>query len=161
EWSPFVRSVGVEVYDDSGGWGARGDDLFVTDVPPSPRMDPVTVDQGSPFALGIATGDPGLDPFRPTIDWGDGSSPAPQAYGPPTDPVLKSPTHTYAVPGTYDVTVSLDDGPGRPPGHHGIGTASTTASVNNVSPAVELDPASGDRRTPLTVTGRITDPGTQ
>src|SRR5262249_1933912 len=59
---------------------------------------------------------------------------------------------------TYDVNVSLADGPGQPLGQH---TASTTVTVNNVSPVVELDSASGDRRTPLTVTGTITDPGTQ
>src|SRR5262249_53946646 len=158
EWSTQPRLVSGYVYDDNYGFAARGAEIFVSNVPPSPRVDPVTVDQGSPFALGIVTGDPGLDPFRATIDWGDGSSLETKAYAPTTDPVLKSPTHTYAVPGTYDANVSLADGPAQPLGQH---PASTTLTVNNVSPAVGAGAATGDGVAPLTVTGTITDPGTQ
>ena len=55
------------------------------------------------FTLGASFGDPDNGPWSYTIDWGDGSS----SSGNPTSPGGISGTHTYLVPGTYTVRVSV------------------------------------------------------
>ena len=155
-YSDFVRNVEVDAYDDAGGQDIRTANLFVTNVAPSPSSTAATTAQGSPVSVGVVTGDPGLfDNFTQTIDWGDGS--APQTAGPSmaTNGTLQTPPHTYVVPGTYNVSIALNDGNG------GTGSTATTVLVQNVKPVAKLNPATGDRNTPVTLTGTITDPGTQ
>jgi VCBS repeat-containing protein len=117
----------------------------------------LTVMDGDPVTLLGRVQDPGTDPVQLNIDWGDGVGQLlPQnclngsACPTMSDHVGCNPTniflppscgyfrlqHTYAVAGTYEVTISAVDGDG---GSDGPDTVSATVTRENVAPVATSD----------------------
>ena len=127
------HDVTVTVTDDDGGEGA--DTVVVAVANAAPTMEPVVAPAepqrvGTQVAVRAAFADTGTaDVHTATVDWGDGSSSA--ATVTEADGAGEAAgSHAYTVPGTYKVTVTVDDGDG------GV-TGRTSAYV------VVYDPAGG------------------
>lgn len=128
----------LTVTDGQGGQGTDQANVTIANVPPTAVV-------GGPYSgnEGVAITFDGRGSFDPspgddatltyTWDFGDGSSPPASA-----DMV----THTYADNGTYNVTLTVTDRDG------GTSSASTTATINNVSPTAS---AGGPYRTTINV----------
>ncbi len=106
-----------------------------------------TVDEGSPYSLGVDCTDPGSDTFTGTVAWGDGSSDA--IVG-----AHNTLSHTYAQEDVYTISVTVTDDDG------GVGTTTTAVMVNNVAPTVTAGTNDtineGDT---FTQAGSFSDPG--
>ena len=118
---------------------------------PSPLLE------GAPFTVNADFSDPGYgtgsgsETYTCTVDFGDGSGPAP---GVVTGRTCTSRPWNYDTVGVYTVTVAVRDSRG------GVGTASTVVDVANVAPA--LDPITADGsgyEGPVTVSTTFWDPG--
>jgi hypothetical protein len=95
--------------------------VVVTDVAPVVHLGPnVSIPRGQPFAASGSITDPGTDPWTATVDYGDGFGPQPLLLGLNKAFDLN---HLYANPGTYVVTVIVNDG------ERGTGAASMMVMV--------------------------------
>ncbi|WP_148598180.1 SdrD B-like domain-containing protein [Aquisphaera giovannonii] len=95
--------------------------ITVTDVAPVVRLgSQIQITLGDPFVRLGSFADPGTDPWTATVDYGDGLGPQPLLLG--LDKTFEL-DHVYRAPGTYTVTVVIDDGEG------GVGTASAEVVV--------------------------------
>lgn len=103
---------------------------------------PYSGDEGSAVSFTGSGTDGDGDALTFSWDFGDGNT----ATG-------ASPSHTYADDGSYDVTLTVEDGNG------GVTTASTTATIANVAPAVDADGDTIDEGGTFTGSGSFTDPG--
>jgi len=127
--------------DDDGVATATSQTIAVTNVPPSLRdlsVPPSGVYEGVNFTLSGNITEPGTaDTLALTIDWGDGSTP--EHLSLPAGSTSFSRNHTYAddsPSGTawdsYLIALSIADDDG------GVGTASTSAVVNNLAPSLTI-----------------------
>src|SRR5207248_2036854 len=94
----------------------------------------VTLFEGEPFATAVAFQDPGLDTWRATVDYGDGSGEQPVAL--PAGGKRFGLAHDYADPGVYSVTVRVTDDGGA------AGRDTLRLTVVNLPPVVRaaVDP---------------------
>ena len=110
--------------------------VTVNNVAPTVTATGDTIDENGTATVSGTISDPGiLDTFTVEIDWGEG---APQSYSYPAGSTTFSETHQYLddnPTGTpsdvYTINVEVTDKDG------GVGTATTTVTVNNVAPVVE------------------------
>lgn len=107
--------VGVKVADDDGGVATGTTTVVVTNVAPTISGvtgpgDPLRV--GTAATVGVAFTDPGTqDSHTCTFTWDDGQ-PATVVTPAGTGSGSCASTHTYAAPGVYRVTATVDDGDG-------------------------------------------------
>src|SRR2546425_343232 len=111
-------TVQLTVTDDKGATGATAKSVTVTappPPPPPPNQPPTVTVSGGTVAVGVLYGlqasfsDPDNDgPWTYTIDWGDGAS----GGGTASSPGSISATHTYLVPGSYRIAVTVTDSRG-------------------------------------------------
>ena len=164
-----TQQVTITVDDHNGGINRTTFDLLVNNVAPTLVLNAVTaiVENGVATLTGTIT-DPGTqDTFTLTINWGDPLSPknvetytfAASATGTQSFTL----THQYLddnVTGTafdtYTISASVQDK------DLAVGTATTTVTVNNVAPTLVLNAVTAIVENGVaTLTGTITDPGTQ
>ena len=110
--------------------------------------EPTTVDEGDPVAFEVDARHPASAPMRFGWDFGDGTSLAP-------DPAADRTFAAYLDDGTYDATVTVEDGAGR------TAAGSVRVSVRNVAPeirGIDRDGATLERAR-LTFRARAIDPG--
>ena len=111
-------TVQLTVTDDKGATGATSKSVTVTappPPPPPPNQPPTVTVSGGTVAVGVLYGlqasfsDPDNDgPWTYTIDWGDGAS----GGGTASSPGSINATHTYLVPGSYRIGVTVTDSRG-------------------------------------------------
>ena len=115
-------------------------DVKVQDAPLATAI-PVTATAGTPFSGPVATftdasPDASASRYSATINWGDGTTSA-GAVTAGTGDFVVSGSHTYAVPGTYETTVTIDDIGGATAATTGTATAvGVPAPVTTGAPAV-------------------------
>ena len=119
-----------------------------------PTVTPSPSEEGSAVTASATFSDPGSDeaPFDCTLNYGDDSGDQAGIVSGNTC----SGDHVYADNGTYSVTVSVTDKGG------GTGTSPATSHVvNNVAPEITATGDTIEENGVATVSGTITDPGTQ
>ena len=118
-------TVQLTVTDDKGATGTTSKSVTVTAPPPPPNQPPTvtvtggTVAVGLLYALQASFSDPDNGPWTYTIDWGDGTS----GTGSASSPGSISATHTYLLPGSYRIVVTVTDSRGA------VGSGSATLTV--------------------------------
>ncbi|PYO16366.1 MAG: hypothetical protein DMD31_02785 [Gemmatimonadetes bacterium] len=118
-------TVQLTVTDDKGATGTTSKSVTVTAPPPPPNQPPTvtvtggTVAVGLLYALQASFSDPDNGPWTYTIDWGDGTS----GTGTASSPGSISATHTYLLPGSYRIVVTVTDSRGA------VGSGSATLTV--------------------------------
>jgi len=118
-------TVTVAVTDNDGGTGSDTALVTVGNLAPTVNAGPdAAIASGGTFTSAGSFSDPGADAWSATVDYGDGSGPQPLALNPDKTFNL---SHTYAVPGSFPVTVVVRDADG--------GSGSDTAIVT-VSPVI-------------------------
>ena len=135
-------TVTIEVRDSDGDFDSATIALTVTNANPvvTARGDDTLTDGGTVFiggGGGTSFTDAGTeDTHTATVDWDDGAGPEPAnaAGGVVTFPG----GHTYAMAGSYTVTVEVTDDDG------GIGTDTFTVTVSNSSFNVNATPTPGE-----------------
>ena len=148
--------------EDSDGEASNIDTTSVTvnNVAPIVTATGDTIDEDGTATVSGTISDPGTeDTFTVTIDWGEG---APEVFSYPVGATGYSETHQYlddnptgTASGVYSVSVTVEDGGG------GVGNASTGVTVNNVAPIVTATGDTIDEDGTATVSGTISDPGTE
>jgi len=140
--------------DDGEATGTDALNLTVANVAPTLSVSTdAPVEPGTALTLSATVEDPGRDAHTATIDWGDGNT-STLRIDPGGTTTTATAEHAYATNGSYDVSVTVEDGDG------GTDTATTTATVENLPPSVTATPddvAEGER---ATVAAEFTDPGT-
>jgi hypothetical protein len=109
-----MSTVSVQVKD-SDNANSNTDSIVVTVANVAPAVTAsftlLAVNCGANNAtLSVSFTDPGVDTHSATINWGDGSSV--QSLATVTDPFTVS--HTYALAGNYNATVTVTDSDGAP-----------------------------------------------
>jgi hypothetical protein len=133
----------VTVHDDHGHASTAIVTVTVANVAPSvSTIAGAQILQGGTYSAAGSFTDPGADTFTGSVNYGDGSSAAIATGG-----NAFTVGHTYAVAGTFTVTVSITDDDG------GAGTSSATVTV--LSPAGATQVLAGTVQTLLT-SGAIT-----
>ena len=112
-------------------------------------------DEGSAVTATSAFSDPGFNdsPFGCTVDYGAGAGPEP---GSVSGSICTGPPHIYGDNGSYTVIVSVTDKDG------GVGSASSTHTVNNVAPSVTapiVTPEPSNEGDAVTASADFADPG--
>ncbi|HWO70650.1 MAG TPA: PKD domain-containing protein, partial [Actinomycetota bacterium] len=128
---PASPTVSVTVSDGDGG--SDSDQVAVTVANVSPEITLAAFNATSvscsenTVTLTVDFTDPGADTWLATIDWGDGSQV--QTVDPATSPIEV--THTYALAGVYQASVSVadDDGGVSDSDPNSMGAQPTTASI--------------------------------
>ncbi len=107
---PVPHSITVQASDGAGGTSTQSFSIAVTNVAPTVTAaanQSAKVSMSTAFQLGSFT-DPGPDsPWTVDVDWGDSTSPT--TFNATATGSLGSQTHTYALPGSYTVTVKVTD----------------------------------------------------
>ncbi len=118
----------------------------------APTVVPNPVPLGTPVSLSTTFTDPGVnDNPLATINWGDGhQDPGSVVWTLGTGSVTGG--HTYTTPGTYTVTVTVNDKDG------GTNSASVVVVVNAPPTIHAGGPYSGTEGTPLALAGTAHDP---
>jgi len=147
--------VTVTITDSDGATATRTTMVTVESVAPTvtPLAAATIVEAGTYAATGSFT-DPGLDTWRATVDYGDGSPVAALPLG-GVDGKTFALQHRYTRAGRYTVTVVVTEASGA------TGSATTTVTVENVAPMVAPLPTVPVKEgEDYAVTGSFTDPGT-
>jgi hypothetical protein len=155
----FTSDVYLEVFD------GRLRDMDITtvtvnNVAPTITATGDTINENEVATVSGTISDPSsLDTFEVEIDWGEGS---PVTYSYPAGSTSYSETHQYlddnpsgTASDIYSITVTVTDDDG------GSDTAYTSVTVNNVAPIITATGDVIDENGFATVSGTITDPGTQ
>lgn len=154
--------VSVTVTDDDGGTDTGMFSVTVSNVVPElSNVSVTTSDEGSAATLTGTINDPGTeDTFTLVVDWGDGS--AAETFNYAAGTTSFSETHTYVDDNptatasdsyTVSLTISDDDS--------GQDTETTTATVNNVTPALSgVSVTTSSEGSTATLNGTVIDPGT-
>ncbi|MEW6221036.1 MAG: PKD domain-containing protein [Thermodesulfobacteriota bacterium] len=131
-----VYTVTVTVTDDDQGAGTATVEVTVTNVAPAVDAGAdANIGAGATFDRTGSFADPSPeDTFTATVDYGDGGGPEPLALTPDRHFFLQ---HLYPEPGSYLVTVTVQDDDG------GVGTDTLTVAVRT---AGHLGDLTGDRR---------------
>ena len=156
-------TVTLTVTDDDGSTDSVSHTVIINNVSPTATATGATINENEYATVSGSISDPGiLDSFTVEIDWGDGTPPDTYSY--PAGSTGYSEDHQYLdddPSGTpfdsYSVTVSITDKDG------GVYLTGTTVTVNNVAPtpSTSVTPSKIDEDETVTVSGSITDPGTQ
>ena len=166
---PGSFDVTVSVTDTDGATGTSAATVVnVADVAPTvstPTVAPTSTNEGSAtsFSVSGTFTDPGNtfdEPYTAVVNWGDNttSTAVVSGSGNPFSYSFSG-SHTYAQPGSFDVTVSVTDTDGA------TGTsAATVVNVADVAPTVStptVAPTSTNEgsATSFSVNGTFTDPG--
>jgi hypothetical protein len=155
--------ITAAVSSSTGAAGSASASVTVADVAPviSSLSKPAAINEGGAVTVTGAVTDPGvLDNETVQVVWGDGSTSA--ATVNETTRAFTA-THTYLnnpagepTGGAFAITATATDDVGE------TGSAATGAVVNNVPPSVvglALSPTAAGVGQPVTLTGKITDPG--
>lgn len=155
----FSGTATVEVSDGNFESTATAS-VTVSNVAPTATAVGDTINENGTATVSGTISDPSnLDTFSVEIDWGEGQ---PATYNYPAGSTSFSETHQYLDDNPTNtawdnyaigVTVTDDD--------NGVGTASTAVTVNNVAPVLVLTGDTIDENGTATVSGTISDPGTQ
>ena len=156
-------TINVTVYDDDGGSWTTSSDATVANIAPELALTsgPFTIDENGTVTLTGTIVDPSSqDTFELDVDWGDGGPPITYSYGAGTTAFSEqhqylddNPTATFADDYIISVTLTDDD--------LGQDTARTSARVRNVEPQLAISGSVINENGTATVSGTITDPGTQ
>ncbi len=121
------QDVTVTANDGNGHQVQTSFHLTVNNVAPTVNAGAgATIESGSAFTLDGSFTDPGADaPWTSTIDWGDGSTGAGLTG-----------SHTYLVPGTYTVTLTVRDKDGA------SGSATAQVVVTEKHVLIDIKPGS-------------------
>ena len=142
-----IYNISIELTDPTGNTAVSTTTATISNVAPAlvPAVDQ-SVDQGAELSLAVASfTDPGFtdaiagstESFTATIDWGDGTistgviSTTPGAVGVLTTGSVAG-NHTYSVPGSYTVQVTVADDDG--------GSSSTSFAVDVADIPASLGP---------------------
>ena len=155
-----IYGITVTVTDDDTGVDTATTTVTVNNVAPIITAGGSVIDENGVATVSGSITDPGSqDTFTVVIDWGEGS---PETYSYPAGSKSYSQTHQYlddnptgTASDTYNVTVTVTDDDG------GEGSATTTVTVNNVTPIITASGSVIDENGVATVSGDITDPGSQ
>jgi hypothetical protein len=108
---PVNRTIGLWVMDRFGATATDTATLTINNVAPTVDAGPNVVIAQGRILDGYATfTDPGADTWTATVNYGDGTGDQPLVVAPATKTLQLY--HTYAANGTYEVTVTVDDGDG-------------------------------------------------
>lgn len=148
-----LYSVNVRVVDNAGSVSTTDTVLItVNNVAPSillSSVDNATADEGQQLTFTVDFADPGADSHMCTWDFGDGSNTSVACNSGHTT------THSYADEGSYNVSVTVDDGTTA------TMDSSVLVTVNNVAPTVDAGAnRSGDEGESISFSWTIDDPGT-
>ena len=160
-----VYNINVTVTDDDTGSGSASTTVTINNVAPIITATGATINENDVATVSGTITDPGTqDTFTIEVDWGEG---APQTYNYPSGATSFSETHQYlddnpigTLSDVYNINVTITDD------DTGVGLASTTVTVNNVSPTTSIDsmvqpyPSFIITLDVLEFTGSFTDPGT-
>jgi|GEM_PF-1273229 len=147
-----VYTVTLTVKDGDGGVGADTLTVTVDNVAPSTEAGPdATINEGGNFTSSGSFIDPGVDTWKATVDYGDGSGVQALALDKDKSFAL---SHTYTANDNYTVTVTISDSDGE------SGTDKATVTVNNVAPTADAgSDATINEGGTFTSAGSFTDPG--
>ncbi|MGI9019419.1 MAG: PKD domain-containing protein [Solirubrobacterales bacterium] len=113
-----VYPIGLRVTDDDGNMVTDDSTVTLSNVAPTTTVDPNQDDEiaeGDTLNAEATFTDPGYDDtYAGVIDWGDGDLDDPAAVavntqGPPQDEGDISGSHVYPTPGTYTITLAVQD----------------------------------------------------
>ena len=164
---PATHTVGIRVSDGTGSTTGTLANVQVQNVAPhdvTVTPSPSTINENGSITLGGSFIDPGtLDTHSVVISWGDGSTDTTinLAAGVVTFSGVShqylddNPTGTASDSYTIGVTVTDKDA--------GVGTGTTSVTVNNVAPSgltANLSDEDINEGDPTTLSGSFTDPGT-
>ena len=156
-YTPAPDFVGVDSFDYTisdghGGTATATVTVTVLNVAPTVNVGPdVTQSEGQTLLVTGSFNDPGVSSWTGTVDYGDGTGAQPLALQPNKTFNLN---HLYSTPGSYTVSVTVDDN------HGGVGSDSLLVTVGNVAPLVNVGPdvLLYEGQT-LSVGGSFSDPG--
>ena len=138
----------VKVTDDDGGMGTSTFEVVVGNSDPVVEAGADSgAAEGATSTLSATFTDAGADTHTATVDWGDGTVDTVPATGGQVNA-----GHAYADDGTYTVKVTVMDG-------SGMGMDTKVVTVTNVDPTVDTSLSGMDEGDLVSMTGRITDPG--
>ena len=123
--------------------------MFVNNVVPTVHAEGGAVAPGTPFNSIGSIIDPGAETFTVTVNYGDG--PEQWVHGVYKNTFLLD--HTYAQSGTYQVTITVDDGDG------GVDTATVQVVVTESAPMVMVNGGSTDEGSLFTAPGSFSAAG--
>jgi len=140
-----VYTVALRVTDKDGASGFATAQVDINSIPVANAGGPYSGNEGAPIAFsGNGSDADSADVLTLTWDFGDGSPPVNGA----------NPSHTYNDNGTYNVTLTIDDGQG------GVATDTTMANVANLPPIANAGgPYSGNENAAINFNGSGADPG--
>ncbi len=141
-------TVTLTVTDDDGGSGVDSFVISVQDVAPTLSLTGEDlVNEGVEYTLNLSSSDVGTDTITEwQIDWGDGTG-VQTVTGDPN-----SVTHTYMVPGNYDISASVVDEDGTHPAFD-----THNVEVVNLQPELVFFVTYGVQQM-VTLHGQVTDP---
>ena len=151
-------TVRVTADDGFGGVDVRTFPITIANVDPTlmPHLAP-PADEGALVQLTGSVSDPGADPLRLTIDWGDGRL---DQLTLPAGSTTYSVSHRFrdddpsgTAADEMPVRMMLEDLSG------GSAQAATTVTVRNVAPTLTAEPAAVVENGEATLSGTIVDPG--
>jgi PKD repeat protein len=119
-----LYTLTVTVTDSDGAAGSGTATVTVNNVAPVVNAGPdATINEGGSFSSSGSFTDPGADIWTATVDYGDSSGSQPLALNANKTFALN---HTYAVQGTYTVTVTVQDSNGAAGSDTAIVTVNAT-----------------------------------
>jgi hypothetical protein len=143
------RTISATATDEDGTHAANSKSVTVNNVAPTLTISGAnSVNEGSSYALSLASSDPGSDTITSwLINWGDGSTQT--VNGNPS-----SVTHTYADSGSRTTTATATDEDGT------YSSNSKAVSIINVAPTLTIGgSSSGNEGTSYALTLSESDPG--
>lgn len=145
-FSDGAVAVGLRVSDGDGGEWTGSWVLTVADLPPSVAelVVPSSVMEGETAQFSVIASDAGGDQTTVSWDFGDGSTASGAAA-----------SHVYAQDGSYEGTVTVDDGSAPV-------VVPFVVAVHNAAPTLNVSlPGTAEEGAPVLITASASDPGVQ